>query len=329
MIEEPYSAYEWLRRESPVHRLEHPSAWVLSRYGDVHAALRDPGTFSSGCGVTFNNLGGIGSLIGMDAPDHTRLRRILSAAFTPRAVASLEPVVARLTSEMLAGIAGRPQIDVVADLAAPFPTLVIASLLGIDPAGWPTYKRWSDQLNAISWSPDPPETVAAQLGQAGLEAALFFMQEMQVRREAPRADLITHLLGAQGHDATTDSEIVSFCVLILLAGNVTTTALLASSLCLLADHPGVLAQLHATPALIPAAVEEMIRLESPIQGFCRTVTTDMEMHGQQLRAGEKVLLLFGSANRDRDVFSEAGSFRLDRSPNPHLGFGAGAHLCLG
>ncbi|MDQ1403338.1 MAG: hypothetical protein QOG03_1654 [Actinomycetota bacterium] len=330
VIDDPYPSYAALRADEPVHRSEVAGAWILSRHADVSAALRDPATFSSAKGVSFNDFGGVGTLIGMDAPDHTRLRRILASTFTPRAVAALEPAITKVASDLIDAMAGRDRVDVVAELAAPLPTLVIAEMLGIDPARWPDYKRWAEELNALSWKAEAPEVVAAELGQAAGEPAMFFVQEVMKRKESPTDDLIGKLVTAQTDAGTAnDSEIVGFCVLLMLAGNVTTTALIASGIALLTDHPEVLQRLQAHPGGIPSAVEEMLRLESPIQGFCRTLTVDTERHGVTMAEGDKVMLLFGAANRDGEVFDRPDDFETARAPNPHLGFGAGAHLCLG
>lgn len=326
---DPYPSYAWLRDESPAHRLAN-GAWVLSRYDDVADSLRAPELFSSAGGVAFGALGGIGTLIGMDPPDHTRLRRMLSTSFTPRAVLALEPEVQKIADTLIDAAAASPITDVVGALAAPLPTRVIAGLLGIDAEQWPTYKRWSDELNACSWSDGPPDEVGMAFMQTGMEAGAFFLAEIEQRRAEPSRDLIGQLVAAQAtDDALDDGEIVNFCVLLMLAGNVTTTALISSGLCTLADHPEALATLQAEPERIAEAVEEMVRFESPIQGFCRTLTTDIERHGQRLAAGDKVMLLYGSANRDPRTFPDAHRFDLGRVPNPHLGFGAGVHLCLG
>jgi cytochrome P450 len=330
VIDDPYPSYAALRAEDPVHWSESAQSWVLTRHADVAAALRDPATFSSAKGVSFNDFGGVGTLIGMDAPDHTRLRRILSARFTPRAIAELEPTVVKVTTELLDAMQRRDRVDAVAEFAAPLPTLVIADMLGIDPARWPDYKRWAEELNGLSWLDEPADAVAAKLGQAAGEPAMFFVQEVMKRKQQPTDDLIGRLVAAQAEtDAATDSEIIGFCVLLMLAGNVTTTALLASGLGLLADHPDALERLTLDPTLIPGATEEMLRMESPIQGFCRTLTADVELHDRSLKAGDKAMLHFGSANRDAEVFADPDTFDVARSPNPHLGFGAGAHLCLG
>jgi cytochrome P450 len=223
VIDDPFPTYANLRADDPVHYSEAAGAWILSRHADVSAALRDPTTFSSAKGVSFNDYGGVGTLIGMDAPDHTRLRRILSATFTPRAVAALEPTVARVTTDLLDAMAGRATVDSVAEFAAPLPTMVIAEMLGIDPARWLDYKRWAEDLNALSWVAEPPDVVAAQLAQAAAEPAMFFVQEVMSRRQTPTDDLIGTLVAAQTDTGTaSDSEIVGFCVLLMLAGNVTT-----------------------------------------------------------------------------------------------------------
>lgn len=330
VLQDPYPSYAWLLDEAPVYRLEEPAVWVLSRHDDVSAALKRPAVFSSAHGVSFGEGGGSGTLVAMDAPDHTRLRRILAVSFTQRAIARFEPEVNRVVAELVAAIAGSEEVDVVEEFTAPLPTRVVAALLGIDPEDWRLYKRWSDVLNAQSWAHDPAERTGPAFLAAAMEAAAFFADKLDRRRAVPSDDLISVLVQAQQEaEAVTDAEIVSFCVLLLLAGNVTTSALMANSLCLLADHPEVLARLQADPLAIPTAVEELTRYVSPVQGFCRTLTEDVELHGQRMAEGDQVLLLFGAANRDPRVFPDPDVLDIGRDPNPHVGFGAGAHLCLG
>ena len=330
VIADPYPYYAWLRDEAPLYRMQSPAAWVLSRHEDVATALRRPEPFSSAHGVAFGEGGGGGTLVAMDPPDHTRLRRILSSSFTPRVIAELEPDVVALTDTLLDGMAGAGEVDVVASLAAPLPTQVIAALLGIDVDRWQEYKWWSDTLNAASWARDQADRMNADFMRAAMEAGGFFTAELERRRSAPTGDLISLLVKAQQEsDAASDQEIIGFCILLLLAGNVTTTSLIANGLATLADHPDEFVAVRDNAAAMPAAVEEMVRFESPIQGFCRTLASDVELHGETMRAGDQVFVLFAAANRDPRVFESADRFDPSRHPNPHLGFGTGPHLCLG
>ena len=327
---DPYPAYARLREHAPVLRLADPEVWLLSRHGDVAAALGDPATYSSAQGIAFGRSGGTGALIATDPPDHGRLRRLLARQFTPRSVAALESDIRATAVRLLDDLRGAEQIDLVDAFAAPLPTRVISSYLGIDPQRWRDYKRWSDVLNDLSWARQPSERTGAAMFSVGMETYSFFTAEIQTRRSEPRDDLIGRLVAAgDTDDALSDDEIVSFCTLLMLAGNVTTTSLLSYGVQTLVRHPEQLDHLRRNPQAIPAAVEEMLRYESPIQGFVRTLTRDVELHGEHLPADAQVMLLFGSANRDSAVFAEPDRFDIGRDAKAQVAFGAGPHFCIG
>lgn len=326
---DPYPTYARLRDEAPALRLQEPDVWLLSRHADVDAALRDPGTYSSAYGVAFGRSGGQGALIATDPPDHGRLRKLLARQFSPRQVAALEHEIRSTAVLLLEQVHGQKHLDLVDVFAAPLPTRVVASYLGVDPERWRDYKRWSDVLNDLSWAKNPSERTGAAMFAVGLEAHGFFTSEIQARRTEPRDDLIGRLVSAVDEDALTDDEVISFCTLLMLAGNVTTTSLLSYGLQTLLQHPEQLALLRDDPSLIPGAIEEMLRFESPIQGFVRTLTRDVDLHGQHLAAGEQVMLLFGSANRDDRAFTDPERFDVRRDSSAQVAFGAGPHFCLG
>lgn len=326
---DPFPAYAALRRNSPVQRIHDPDIWLVSRHADVAAALGDPATFSSAQGVAFGTQGGSTTLIATDPPDHGRLRRLLARQFTPRSVAALEADVRAEARRLIEAMQGQPVVDLLDCFAAPLPTRVIARYLGIDPDRWRDYKRWSDDLNALSWDIDPRRRAGPEMVAVAMEAVEFFRTEVVTRRSRPRSDLISRLSSAADSEHLSDVEVISFCTLLMLAGNVTTTSLLSVGLLALFGQPQQLDLLRQDPALIPGAVEELLRLESPIQGFARTLTRDVELHGQVLRAGEQVMLLFGSANRDDRVFPDPDVLDVARGSKEHLAFGLGPHFCLG
>jgi len=326
---DPYQAYAELRMHAPLLRLRVPDVWLVSRYDDVAAALKDSATYSSSYGVAFGTQGGSTTLIASDPPDHSRLRRLLAQQFTPRSIAALEDDIRAEARRLIDALIGEPVIDLVDGFAAPLPTRVVARYLGIDPDRWRDYKRWSDLLNAYSWDADPAQRIGPQMVSVAMEAVGFFTAELATRRSRPRLDLIGRLAAAADHDALSDTEVISFCTLLMLAGNVTTTSLLSVGLLRLLEEPNQLQLLRADPSLIPAAVEELLRLESPIQGFARTLTRDVELHGQRMRAGEQVMLMFGSANRDESAFPDADRLNIVRPHNDHLAFGLGPHFCMG
>lgn len=324
---DPYPTYARLREDAPVLRLAEPDVWLLSRHEDVNAALRNPAEFSSAFGIAFGRSGGVGSLIATDDPDHGRLRKILSRQFTPRSIAALEEQVQETVASLRDGLPDSGSFDFVEAFAAPLPTRIIAGYLGIDPERWRDYKRWSDVLNEISWAREPAPDLGAAAMTAVQEAVGFFAAEIAARRSSPREDLIGRLTSAEA--GLSDEEIINFCVLLMLAGNVTTSSVLSHAVLLLLSYPDQLALLAADPSLVESAVEEVVRLESPIQGFVRTLSRELVLHGQTLSAGEQVMLLFGSANRDDRVFDEPHRFDVTRDSSGHVAFGAGPHFCLG
>lgn len=341
-----YAWYATLRRDEPVHYLPREEMWAVTRYDDVVSILRNPGSFSSASGMgdlLTGNIGAAGSrrpspfslretgvrvLIATDPPDHTILRRLVSRAFTPRAVAALESRVRALTEGMVddlleAGEAG----DVVAQLATPLPVVVIAELLGIPPERRVDFKRWSDDfVGGLSGTLD---VSAAQ--RSGAELFSYFTEVVAERTARPGEDLISLLVtgGRDGESALGPVEIVLFCILLLVAGNETTTNLITNGVAALLDHPDAARRLREEPSLVPSAIEEVLRYDAPVQGLPRGTTRPVELGGTWLPEGARVLALFGSANRDEHHFHEADRFLVDRSPNDHLGFGAGIHLCVG
>ena len=330
---DPYPTYRVLRDEHPAYWNDRLRFWTLSRYDDVLAALRDPGTFSSAGGITIDARGREFKpmMITMDPPRHTRLRNLVAKAFTPRRVADLEPRIRAIAAELLDAFATRGTADLVEELAWPLPATVISELLGVPPGDRASFRAWSGDLVRGAHT---PELGAAQLGEAAMRGAMelyrYFGELLAERRAAPRDDLTSALLAAEVDGrALTEDELLGFCFLLLIAGHETTANLLGNALLALGRRPELRAALVRDPALLPTAVGEFLRWDAPVQGLARTVTRDVELHGHGLRTGEKVLLLFGSANRDERRFPEPDRLVLDRHPNPHLAFGHGTHACLG
>jgi cytochrome P450 len=302
----------------------------------VRAVSRDPERFCSGQGVLQNDprRDGVelpGSILHMDPPQHAEWRKVGSRWFTPRAVARLEERVRAVVGDVLDEVTPGEPLDVVDALAAPIPVLVIAQLLGLGDADRSDVRRWSD---ACIESPDddPDGAGAATAALAVGELLEFLGASARARRERPGDDLLSVLVTAEveGRVMTID-EVVLYCMSLLVAGNETTRHLLSGAVALLAEHPGQRARLGAEPTLLPGAVEECLRVVTPIQAFARTATRDTELGGQPLAAGDWVVLLYASANRDEAVFGpDAESFDVTRPAHPaHLAFGFGEHLCLG
>jgi cytochrome P450 len=326
---DPYPVYRTLRRHAPLFpHLE--GFWIVTRHADVVSISRDPSAFCSGRGIVLADLtrpldDRPASILHMDPPIHRRHRRLVQPALSRGRVAALEPVVRRLARELLDAIPPREAFDFVDAFSAPFPTLVIAELLGIPGSDRALFRRWSDAMIESAGQ------VTEETGRTAGEIFAYFGELIRERRHRPGHDLVSQIASAEIDGQHLDEfDALMFCLTLLVAGNETTRNLLSNGLAILAAHPGELARLREEPGLLPSAVEEMLRYESPITSFLRTATREVSLRGQRIRTGERVLLLYASANRDEEVFgSDAERFRVDRQPNPHLAFGIGEHFCLG
>jgi hypothetical protein len=328
---DPYPAYRRLRDEWPVYHQPRLGFWALSRFADVHAAVCDHDTFCSREGLTWDpraaeQAGVLPMMVTTDSPRHTRLRQLINRGFTPRHVARLEPAVRALVVEGVERLRAAGGGDLVSELAAPLPATVIGLLLGV-PAG--------DQTRFHGWATAVVTGTSgaayhAEHHRAVRELYGYFGALVTRRRRDPDDDLVSTLVGAEVDGARlTDEDVLGFCFNIIAGGIETTTNLMASGMVLLQEHPAVARRLAAAPARIPAAIEEILRLETPVQGLCRTTTRPTVVRGVAIPAGEKVLLLFGAANRDEREFPDAERFDVDRVAERHLAFGYGAHYCIG
>jgi cholest-4-en-3-one 26-monooxygenase len=341
LYDDPWETYRWLRAHDPVHRDEANDLWVLSRHAEVSHVSRHQDRYSAAQGVRPRTAAPL-SIIAMDDPEHTRQRRLVSQGFTPRRVRELGERIRVLSRQVTAEIADRGEIDFVRDFAVHVPLIVIAELLGLDPALRDRLYRWSDAMMGADGHLDPG---APQL-QAAAEAFGAYTELCQEliaeRRDLPKDDIISVLTGAfdggqltelEGDLVVTgeleDAELLMFLVLLVVAGNETTRNAISGGLVAFSRFPEERERLLADPSLMQTAVDEIVRYVSPVLSFSRTVTEDHDLRGRTLREGDKVLMLYQSANRDEDVFDEPDRFRVDRSPNPHLGFGIGTHYCLG
>jgi cytochrome P450 len=328
---DPYPAYKTLRATSPVHWNDVTRFWALLKYEDVRFVSRNPGLFSSTRGITIPDPAQPqatqeGNLIFTDPPRHRQLRRLVSFAFTPNRVAALEPKVREIVHGILDEIEAGSTQEFAEAIAAPLPTRMIAELLGAPAEDWEQFRAWSD---AAVGSADPdieldPIVSLAQLHQ-------YFSKLIAERRSEPRDDLLSVLVGAEVEgERLTDEDLLNLSFLLLVAGNETTRNLIALGTLALIGHPDQCRKLVDDPGGIPDAVEEMLRWTSPVTHMARTATRDVEIRGQRIREGDTVVMLYGSANRDEEVFGDdAEEFRVARRPNPHLAFGLGEHVCLG
>lgn len=337
----PYDMYAALRDHDPVHHVDTGDGydyWVLSRYTDVSRALREPEVFSSRKGLTFTygdmesaGLDEATPMVMLDPPEHTDFRRLITKGFTPRRVESIEPEVRRFVREHLDRIAdgggngsgGEP--DIVAELFKPLPSFVVAHYLGVDEVDRIRFDAWTEQIVAANASGDP-------LGATEAVAGLFeyFSALIERRREAPADDTISDLIAVLGDDMVAMIRILGFAFTMVAGGNDTTTGLLGTAVEQLALHPEQRHALVADPGAIPGAVEEFLRLASPVQALARTLTRDWTAHGVTVPADRKVLLLYGSANRDPRHFGPTvDTLDITRSGRQHAAFGFGPHHCLG
>jgi cytochrome P450 len=329
---DPQPTYRWLRTHAPLYRNEALGFYALSRYADVRDASLDWARYSSAEGTTLERVDPAffverPIMIFMDPPRHDRLRALVSRAFTPRRVADLEPFVRATAVRHLEPLAGAGGGDFVRDLAAPLPMEVIFTLLGVPADDRRQLRTWMDR--SLERDRDTPA-----LPVRAIEAMAHLMQYwhefVAALRRRPNAGLISGLLEAEvDGERLTDGEIVGFCSLLGAAGNETVTKLLGGAWVLFARHPEEWADLVAEPRLVPSAVEEALRYTSPSQYQGRTVTADVEWYGTRVRAGSRILLLTGSANRDERAFPEPDRFDVRRDPNDHLALGLGVHFCLG
>ena len=334
----------WLREHDPVHWSERDQCWVVSKFDDVAYVSKHQNLFTSANGVRVGNAPKIG-LIDEGEPRHGKLRNLINRGFSPRMVKKLELAFREITAEALDAIAGRGEADFVEDVAVPLPLSLIAEMIGIRKGDRQRFHAWSDAMIRGDGNQGDPVIMAAA-GQAFLAYSTYVREIIEDRRRQPQDDLVSILVGAkdagvlttfdqqgrpgyqEGQLELANDELIMLMVILLVAGNETTRNGLSGGMQLLIENPGERQKLIDDPKLIPSAVEEMVRLVSPVHSFARTVVEDTTLRDRTLRAGERVLMLYPSANRDAGVFEDPDAFRVERNP-VHLGFGLGPHFCLG
>ena len=331
--EDPYPIYARLRAEAPVYHDARDGFWALSRHEDVLAAFKAPKVFSNIRGVSIDPSARKGgaragmSFLAMDPPEHTRFRALVSRGFTPRRVAGLEPRVREIAIQHLDPLAGSGGFDVIADFAGKLPMDVISEMLGVPEADRAQLRIHADLLvHRKEGSSDlPKEGVAAFLA-----IRSYFRDHLAGLRERPGDDLLSALLGLDEDGfKPSDDDLLSFCNLMIVAGNETTTKLLGNALYWLWKNPAQRALVAQEPARIPAWVEETLRYDNSTQLLMRTTLEDVTVHGTTIPAGENVLLLVGSANRDADVYPSPDAYDVGRDTSAMLSFGRGTHFCMG
>lgn len=323
----PFAIYNHLRESSPVRYDESRSCWDIFRYEDVHRILKDPKTFSS-----VRKLAERETLLTSDPPRHTQMRAIVNKAFTPKVVNDLASHITSITNDLLDKIASSGQMDTVHDLATPLPVIVIAELLGVPPKDRHLFKDWSDILvKGPEVNTDEAfRQVMTEKAQAMKELNHYFATIVEERRQAPQEDLISLLLAAEIEgEKLSEEELLGFCILLLAAGNETTTNLITNAVRRLTEDQELQRQLRQQPELVTSFIEEVLRYYPPIQAIGRVVTQDVEIHGTPIKAGQQIVSWVAAANRDESHFPNPDQFIADRKPNAHLSFGFGTHFCLG
>ncbi|WP_437685941.1 cytochrome P450 [Sorangium sp. So ce176] len=336
----PYPVYAALREKAPVCQVEPGGFWAVSRHDDVVYVLKHPELFSSDTMVARTSrqderlqrepiaISDVNILMS-DPPVHTRVRQLVSGAFTPRAIARLEQRVREITTEYLDRILAKDAFDMMEDLAVPLPVTVISEMLGVDPARRDDFKRWSD---------DAVSSGAGQLSDAEVEGVLRSRREMRAyfheliaeRKRQPREDLISDLIrGEVEYGELKGDDVLSMVVLLLIAGNETTTNLIGNGTLALLENPGALHRLREDPSLIPGFIEEVLRYEGPAQFLMRQATQDVTLSGVTVPKGAIVVPIIASANRDPAQFSDPDRFDITREQRGNVGFGYGIHFCVG
>lgn len=330
MRDNPYPYYAMARQMAPIVWNEAAGMWNVFGYEDCSAILRDHERFSSEHRKFNAELQrGRPSMLTMDPPRHTQLRNLINRAFTPRRVAGLEPRIQQITDELLDAVLPSGQMDIVEHLAVPLPVIIIAELLGVPPADRARFKHWSDVIVATLGQDftgaGPPEVQSVQE-----QFIAYFTERLEEHRQEPKDDLIGALLAAEiDGEKLTPEELLTFCILLLVAGNETTTNLIGNVVRLLLEYPEQQAKLRTDLTLVPSAVEESLRFRPPVQATIRSVAQDLELRGQQLRRGQRLAVWLAAANRDPAEFPNPETFDITRAPNRHLSFGQGIHFCLG
>jgi cytochrome P450 len=325
---DPYPVYAALREHDPVHHAP-MGFWAVTRYDDVVRVLKDTATFSSkAMGVaTMNNGRPVRSIINTDPPEHTQIRNLINRAFTPRMVEALEPRIREITRDLLdRALRSGGTVDLVGALAVPLPVTIIAEILGVDADRREDFKRWSDAVVIDSQlAADGPRLQADRA-----EFWEYVAGALEDRRADPRDDLLSAVLKAEDHEVKLlAEEIVAFAMLLIIAGNETTTNLIGNAMLALLQHPEQMARVRADATLIPNMVEEALRYDSPVQVLFRQTTAAARIGETEVPAGAVVTPVFASANRDERRFPDAGRFDVTRNTQGHVAFGLGPHFCLG
>ena len=325
---DPHAALTWMRENAPVYWDERGGVWGIARYHDLRQVSRAPEVFSSAGGIR-PAVPGLPMMIDMDDPDHWHRRKLVNRGFTPRQVRDQAAKVREVCDTIIDAVCEQGTCDLVWDIAAPLPLIMIGDALGVAPEDRADLMRWSDDMmRALVGIEDAEAMVAAASAFEGYQS--YARRVIAERRAEARDDLMSVLVHAEvDGDRLDEDSLVHESLLILIGGDETTRHVISGGMYQMIAHPDQWSDLVADRSLIPTAVEEMLRWVSPIKNMARTVTRDVELGGQRLAEGDKLLLLYPSANRDGEVFAEPFRFDMRRQPNEHVAFGFGPHFCLG
>jgi cytochrome P450 len=340
---DPYPVYKRLREEDPVHWSEALDAWVLTRYDDVVAVLKDLQFSAERRGARnrfvqqaetaageYGPTARANTMLTSDPPEHTRLRLLVSKAFLPRAVERLRPHVQNIADEVLDAAPERGQLDILMDFAYPLPVIVIAELMGVPTEDRAQFKRWSDDIVATLGGASATPQLIERAAKSGGEIVDYFRDVIADRRRKPKEDLVTVLVEAADEgDVLSEPQLLATCVTMLIAGNETTRNLIANGMLALLRNPSELDRLWNDPSLVGIAVEELLRYAGPVQCTSRVATEDIEVGGKTIEKGQLVFTMLAAANRDPAHFEDPERLDIGRRDNHHVAFGFGVHACLG
>jgi cytochrome P450 len=330
MAGDPFPILAGLRREAPVFRPPGGPLWMVSHYADAVRIFHDPATFSSSVGQRAEGETRPPTILFDDPPVHTRMRGLLTGAFTPRVIELQRPAIEANCRAMVDRMLAGETADFVAGIAYPLPVMVIAAMLGVQDGDMATFKRWSDAIIA-NVATSLFESNNTALEEINAEFDAYFSNQLDKLRAAPEDNLLSALVHAETEDGgrLSQSDLLVICRVLLVAGNETTTRLIVNCARVFTRFPEVLGQIKERPELIPSMIEETLRYYPPFPATFRRTTRDVEVHGVTIPEDDRLLVLIASANHDERAFDRAEEFVIDRDPNRHLGFGQGIHYCLG
>ncbi|MGM3305906.1 cytochrome P450 [Anabaena sp. WFMT] len=344
IIANPYPLYKRIREEDPVHYEASLGYWILTRYQDVEAALRDERLSSERRTLFIQQLGNLdvsliqnflqltdNSMIEKDPPDHSRMRKLANQGFTTRALESWRGIIQKTTDTLLDQVQHQGYMDIVSDLSVPLPSLIIAKIFGVPESDRPNLIQWATDISTFWGVPSGNniEELAQKADTSAAQFTAFINQLVAERRQKPGTEMISLLAMAYTEQNLDFAELPSLCILILNAGRSTTTHLIPNGVSALLNHPEQLQKLKDNPALISSAIEEIIRYDTSVSFVFRIAKEDIEIGGQKIPAGSVIALGLAAANHDPAKFTQADNFDIERSPNEHLAFGPGIHFCLG